>query len=398
MLNKQSIKDLGLTDLSNKRVLVRVDFNVPMQEGVISDDARIRAALPTLNYLLDHNASVIICTHFGRPKGTVSDALRVKPIAERLSELMGKPVQKMNDCIGKEVEFAVTQLKSGEVMLLENLRFHKEETKNDSAFSKKLAALADLFVQDAFGVVHRAHASTEGVTHYLPSYAGFLIEKEITFLDRAVKQTKRPFIAIIGGSKVSTKIDVLQQLLGVVDCLIIGGGMTYTFLKAQGFEIGTSLCEDDKLNDARAFLTAVETSFTDVIFPVDHLAVPTFSADAPLSIIDGNNLPKEQMGVDIGPKTIELIKSRLHDAATILWNGPLGVFEVSPFSKGTFAVAEAMAESNGITIVGGGDSAAAIAQIGLTSRMSHISTGGGSSLEFLEGKALPGIVSLKDIV
>lgn len=398
MLNKKSIKDLGLNELAHKRVLVRVDFNVPMKDGIISDDARIRAAIPTLTYLLDHDASVIICTHVGRPNGAVVEHLRVMPIAERLESLLGRTVHKVNDCIGSNVEAAVQQLTPGSVLFLENLRFYKEETKNDTAFSKALANLADIFVQDAFGVVHRAHASTEGVTRYLPSYAGFLIEKELAFLDQAVKQPKRPFVGIIGGSKVSTKIDVLQQLLGVVDCLIIGGGMTYTFLKAQGFEIGTSLCEEDKLTDALSFLEAARASNTEVLFPIDHMVVPTFSADAPIAIVEGNVLPEGHLGVDIGPKTIVAINERLAKAETILWNGPLGVFEIAPFSKGTFAVAEAMAKSHAITIVGGGDSAAAIAQVGLTEKMTHISTGGGASLEFLEGKALPGIVALKDKV
>jgi len=397
MLRKQALKDLGRDALSNKRVLVRVDFNVPMDGNVISDDGRIRAAIPTLQYLLDHNASVIVCSHMGRPKGEVVESLRLNGVADRLSELLARPVRKVDDCVGPEVEAASSSLQPGEILMLENLRFHKEETSNDSQFSRQLGNVADLFVQDAFGVVHRAHASTEGVTHFLPSYAGFLIEKELEFLDRAIKAPQRPLVAIIGGSKVSTKIDVLKELLGTVDTIIVGGGMTYTFLKAQGYEIGKSLCETEKISEANAFLEACKASTTDVIFPVDHLVVEEFSADAKTVVVEGNELPENGIGVDIGPKTIALLQETLSKAQTILWNGPLGVFEMEPFSKGTFSVAQAMAESEGITIVGGGDSAAAIAKAKLSDKMTHISTGGGASLEFLEGKPLPGIMSLKDL-
>jgi phosphoglycerate kinase len=396
MLNKQSIASLGKKELSHKKVLLRVDFNVPVQDGKITDDARIAAALPTITYLLKNDAAVILCSHMGRPKGVVVESLRLNLVKERLEELLKKTVQKTDNCIGDEVENQSSSLQPGDVLLLENVRFHNEEVENDPKFSEKLSRLADIFVQDAFGVVHRSHASTEGVTHYLPTYAGFLIEKELNFLDKAIKSPKRPFIAIIGGSKVSSKIDVLKQLLDVVDCLVIGGGMTYTFLQAENHSIGNSLCETDKLDEARLFLAAAKNSKTDVIFPIDHLVVGTFSADANITIIEGNDIPDGQIGVDIGPKTIALLEERLKSAKTILWNGPLGVFEMDPFSRGTFSVAEAMASSDGITIVGGGDSAAAIAKAGLTEAMTHISTGGGASLEFLEGKSLPGIMALKD--
>lgn len=394
MLNKKTIRDIQTCE--GQRVLVRVDFNVPMQNGSITDDARIRAALPTLQFLKDKGAKLIIMSHFGRPKGTPSDDLRLSPISQRLSELLNTPVQQLSDCIGDNVTSAVNSMNNGDIVMLENVRFYNEETNNDSNFAKQLASLGDLFVQEAFGTSHRAHASTAGVAKFIPAYAGFLIEKELEFLDKAISQPQRPLIAIIGGSKVSTKFNVLKNLLNVVDTLIIGGGMTYTFLKAQNLEIGTSLCEDEKVEEAKQFLEDAKTSTTNVILPVDQVVVPEFNENAPSQIVDNNSIPSDHLGVDIGPDTIELIQNSIKDAGTVLWNGPLGVFEMKPFSKGTFSVADTLASSNAITIIGGGDSAAAIAQAGLTDKMTHISTGGGASLEFLEGKVLPGIDILED--
>ena len=394
MLNKKTIWDIQACE--GQRVLVRVDFNVPMQNGSITDDARIRAALPTLQFLKDKGAKIIIMSHFGRPKGTASDDLRLAPISQRLSELLNSPVTQLTDCIGDDVTSAVSNMNNGDIIMLENVRFYNEETNNDSNFAKQLASLGDLFVQEAFGTSHRAHASTAGVAQFIPAYAGFLIEKELEFLDKAISQPQRPLIAIIGGSKVSTKFNVLKNLLNVVDTLIIGGGMTYTFLKAQGLEIGTSLCEDEKVEEAKQFLEDAKSSSTNVILPVDQVVVPEFKEDAPSQIVDNNSIPSDHLGVDIGTDTIELIQNAVKDAGTVLWNGPLGVFEMKPFSTGTFSVANTLASSNAITIIGGGDSAAAIAQAGLTDKMTHISTGGGASLEFLEGKVLPGIDILED--
>jgi phosphoglycerate kinase len=394
MLNKKTIRDIQT--LEGQRVLVRVDFNVPMQNGSITDDARIRAALPTLTYLKDKGAKIILMSHFGRPKGTVVDDMRLTPISQRLSECLNAPVTQLNDCIGDDVTAAVNAMSNGEIIMLENVRFYSEETNNDPEFAKKLASLGDIFVQEAFGTSHRAHASTAGVAQYIPAYAGFLIEKELEFLDKAISQPQRPLMAIIGGAKVSTKFSVLKNLLNVVDTLVIGGGMTYTFLKAQGLEIGTSLCEDEKLEEAKQFLEDAKTSSTSVVLPVDQVVVPEFKEDAPSQIVENDAIPSDHLGVDIGPKTIDIIQSAVKEAGTVLWNGPLGVFEMKPFSKGTFSVAETLANSSAITIIGGGDSAAAIAQAGLTDKMTHISTGGGASLEFLEGKVLPGIDILED--
>jgi phosphoglycerate kinase len=394
--NKKSIKDLSKSDLSGKKVLVRVDFNVPINDGVISDDTRINAAIPTIQYLIENGASVILCSHMGRPKGECVEKLSLKPVAERLSEKLNTEVPILNDCIGEDVASNVSKMKMGDIVLLENLRFHNEETENDPAFSKKLAELADLFVQDAFGVVHRAHASTAGVCDYLPAYAGFLIQKELEFIGGAIASPKRPLIAIIGGSKISSKIGVLRHLLGLVDTLIIGGAMTYTLLKAQGSQTGTSLVEDDFKDEALAFLKESETSSTSVILPLDHVCATEFSVDSDIDIFDTDAFPENRMGLDVGPKTISAINTALDGAGTVIWNGPLGVFELEPFSKGTFSVAETLSKSSAITIIGGGDSAAAISKVGLSDTMSHISTGGGASLEFLEGKVLPGIDVLQD--
>ncbi len=381
-------------ELEGKRVLVRVDFNVPLENGRISDDSRLEASLPTIQFLIDSHAKVILISHLGQPKAP-SPELSLQPIAERLSGLLGRPVQFVAESVGELVEAAVSKMANEDVLLLENVRFHVGETQNDPDYSRQLASVADLFVQDAFGTAHRAHASTVGVSKYLPAYAGLLIEKEIEFLDGAIKSPKRPFVAIIGGSKVSGKLGVLRHLLGKVDVMVIGGAMTYTFLKAKGHSVGKSLWEPEKIGEALAFLADAKSSATKVVFPVDHVVVTELKPDAVSMIVDGGDIADNQMGVDVGPKTVALIEGEIYSAATILWNGPLGVVEIDAFSKGTFAVANALAQSDALTIVGGGDSAAAIVKAGLAGDMTHISTGGGAALEFLEGKTLPGIAALE---
>ncbi len=381
-------------ELEGKRVLVRVDFNVPLENGRISDDSRLEASLPTIQFLIDSHAKVILISHLGQPKAP-SPELSLQPIAERLSGLLGRPVQFVAESVGELVEAAVSKMANEDVLLLENVRFHVGETQNDPDYSRQLASVADLFVQDAFGTAHRAHASTVGVSKYLPAYAGLLIEKEIEFLDGAIKSPKRPFVAIIGGSKVSGKLGVLRHLLGKVDVMVIGGAMTYTFLKAKGHSVGKSLWEPEKIGEALAFLADAKSSATKVVFPVDHVVVTELKPDAVSMIVDGGDIADNQMGVDVGPKTVALIEGEIYSAATILWNGPLGVVEIDAFSKGTFAVAKALAQSDALTIVGGGDSAAAIVKAGLAGDMTHISTGGGAALEFLEGKTLPGIAALE---
>ena len=393
-LKIQSISNLSVSQLEGKRALVRVDFNVPMADGAIADDSRIKAALPTLRLLLDHHARVVVMSHLGQPTAPSSE-FSLKPIARRLSELLGIPVAFASDAIGPDADAVVAGLQNGQIALLENVRFHAGETQNDPEFARQLAAHGDLFVQDSFGTAHRAHASTVGVADYLTAYGGLLIEKEIEFLDHAIMNPTRPFVAIIGGSKVSGKLGVLRHLLGKVDVLVIGGAMAYTFFKVQGYTVGKSVWEPEKINDALAFLNDAKSSSTKVILPVDHVAVTEFKADALSRIVEGPALADDEIGVDIGPKTITLIQKEIYYAATVLWNGPLGVFEMEAFSTGTFAVAQALADSDALTIVGGGDSAAAIAKAGLTGNMTHISTGGGASLEFLEGKILPGIAVLE---
>ncbi len=394
VLTIHSLSNMTTAELEGKRVLVRVDFNVPLENGRISDDSRLEASLPTIQYLIDNHAKVVIISHLGQPKGPTPE-LSLQPIAERLGVLLGRPVQFVAESVGDLVELAVSKMVNGDVILLENVRFHAGETQNDPGFSQQLASVADLFVQDAFGTAHRAHASTVGVTKYLPSYAGFLIEKEIEFLDGAIKSPKRPFVAIIGGSKVSGKLGILRHLLGKVDVMVIGGAMTYTFLKAQGHSVGKSLWEPEKISEALAFLADAKSSATKVVLPVDHVVVTELKPDAVAVIVDGGDLSDDQMGVDVGPKTVALIEAEIHSAATVLWNGPLGIFEMDAFSIGTFAVAKALALSDALTIVGGGDSAAAIVKAGLADDMTHISTGGGAALEFLEGKTLPGIAALE---
>ena len=392
---KKTVRDI---DLKNKHVLMRADFNVPLKEGLITDDTRIRAALPTIKYVLDQEgASLILMSHLGRPKGNKLPELSLKPVSQRLSELLGREVKMAPDCIGDEVSGLVENLKSGEVLLLENLRFYKEETKNDSGFAEKLASIGDVYVNDAFGTAHRAHASTEGVAHVLPGVAGFLIEKEIKFLGGVLKNPEKPFIAIIGGAKVSSKIGVLESFLPKVSALIIGGVMTYTFLKVKGYTIGNSLVEDEYADTARALIKKAEEKGVDIILPVDHLVGSEFSENAEAVIIDEINIPDGMIGMDIGPKTLEIVLEKLKGAKTIVWNGPLGVTEFKNFAKGTLEVAKEVAVCNGTTVVGGGDSVAAVNKFGLADKIDHVSTGGGASLEFLEGKILPGIDALQNL-
>jgi len=389
-LKKQTVRDV---DVRGKRVLVRVDFNVPLAEGQVTDDTRIRAALPTIRYLLDHDARVILCSHLGRPKGKVKPEFSLGPVARRLEELLDRPVRLLSDCVGPEVEAAVGTMRPGDVVLLENLRFHPEEEANDPAFAAALARLGDLFVNDAFGSAHRAHASTEGVTHYLPAVAGFLMERELDFLGRALESPERPFVAILGGAKVSDKIGVVENLLGRADTLLIGGGMANTFFKAQGYQMGQSLVEDEKLDLARDLLARAGDK---LVLPVDVVVADDFAADASFQVVPVEAVPEGWRIMDIGPKTVELFKGRLANARTVVWNGPMGVFEFAPFAQGTMALARALAELDATTIIGGGDSAAAVEQAGVADRVTHVSTGGGASLEFLEGRTLPGVAALLD--
>lgn len=391
----QTLSQLNKRDLAGKKVLVRVDFNVPIQDNKITDDSRIKASLKTIQYLINNNAKVILISHLGRPKGDVDEALRLTPIAHHLATLLNVPVYKTDSVIGEEVEAVLNTLKTGEIVLLENIRFHKEESKNDTAFAQKLATLADIFILDAFGASHRAHASTEGIAHFLPSYAGFLLEKEVTTLNKVIQSPERPVVAIVGGAKISSKFAVLENLLGKVDTLIIGGGMTFTLLKAQGFEIGKSLCENDLIEDAKTFLNSAKNSSTRIILPIDHITIKEFNNNSKISIHQNENFPADEMGVDVGPETLSIILAALEDAKTIIWNGPLGVFEMDNFAKGTMSVAKALAKSNAFTIIGGGDSGAAVLKAGVTQDIDHVSTGGGATLALLEGKTLPGIAILE---
>lgn len=393
-MNKMSVADI---DVAGKRVFVRADFNVPMDSDLnITDDRRITAALPTIQHLVNRGAKVILSSHLGRPKGKRVDSMSLAPVAQRLSELLGKEVRMLNDCIGPEVAEAVGRMRPGDVVLLENLRFYNEEEANDPDFSKQLASLADIYVNDAFGTAHRAHASTEGITRYLPSVAGFLVQKEIEVMGKALSNPDRPFVAILGGAKVSTKIDVIKNLLDKVDTLIIGGGMTYTFMKARGHSVGKSLLEADKLDTAREIERLAEEKGVKLLLPVDNVIADDFSATANTRVVEGGEIPDGWEGLDIGPKTIALFVDEIKRTKTIIWNGPVGAFEMEPFAVGTRAVAEAMAKSGAVTIVGGGDSAAAVEQMGFADKMTHVSTGGGASLEFLEGRELPGIAALND--
>ncbi len=396
--SKKTVTDI---DVKGKKVLCRCDFNVPQdkQTGAITDDKRIRAALPTLQYLLDQGAAVIACSHLGKPKGEVKPALSLAPVAKRLEELLGKPVLFAADVVGEDATAKAAALQPGQIMLLENLRFEKGEEKNDPAFAKALADLAGadgVYVSDAFGTVHRAHASTAGVAEYLPAVSGFLIQKELEIIGGALASPKRPLVAILGGSKVSSKIGVINNLLEIADTIIIGGGMAYTFSAAQGGKIGASMLEADWQDYAREMIAKAKEKGVKLLLPVDDVVADKFAADANHQVVPSGEIPEGWMGLDIGPKTVELYSAAVADAGTVIWNGPMGVFEFPSFANGTKAVAEALSKTDAITIVGGGDSAAAVEQLGYADKMTHISTGGGASLEFMEGKALPGVVCLLD--
>ncbi len=390
-MNKKTIRDI---DVQGKRVLVRVDYNVPISEGQITDDRRIRATVPTIQYLLDHGAAVILMSHLGRPKKP-SPEFRLDPVARRLSEILGIPVRKLDDCIGPEVEEAVKGMKPGEIILLENLRFHPEEEANDPEFARKLASLADVYVNDAFATAHRAHASTEGVARYLPAVAGFLMERELRFLSLLLSSPERPFVAILGGAKISDKIGVIRNLLPKVDLLLIGGGMANTFFKAMGYSVGDSLVEEEALDLARELL---REGGAKIVLPVDVVIADRVASDAAVRTAKPGEVPDGWRILDIGPETVKLFREKLQQARTVFWNGPLGVFEVEPFNRGTFAIARALAELEGVTtVVGGGDSAAAVEAAGVAEKITHVSTGGGASLEFLEGRELPGVAALSDL-
>ena len=393
-LNKMTIEDV---QVKGKKVLVRCDFNVPLDaDKNITDETRINAALPTIRYLLDNGAAVILCSHLGRPKGEFNMKYSLAPVAKRLSEKLGFEVKLAKDVIGPDAKKLAAEVKPGEAVLLENVRFHPEEEKNDPAFAKELASMAELYVSDAFGTVHRAHASTAGVADYLPAVAGYLIGKELTFLGNAVENPVRPFVAILGGAKVKDKIGVITNLLEKVDTLIIGGGMAYTFSKAMGGEIGNSLLDEERIGLAKEMMETAKAKGVKFLLPIDTVIANDFDNPTEIKIVEAGKIPEGWQGLDIGPKTIELFSDAVKSAKTVVWNGPMGVFEKPEFAKGTLAIATAMAESDATTIIGGGDSAAAVTQMGLAPKMSHISTGGGASLEFLEGKVLPGVACLKD--
>lgn len=392
-LNKKTVEDINV---SGKRVIARMDFNVPLNDGVITDDKRIREAMKTIKYLSDHGAKTILVSHLGRPKGEFNKKYSLAPVAVRISELLGKPIIFANDVIGPDAKSKAAALKDGDVMLLENVRFHAEEEKNDPAFTKELASMADIFVNDAFGTAHRAHASTTGLANYLPAVCGFLIEKEITIMGAALKNPERPFVAILGGAKVSDKIGVIESLLDKVDTILIGGGMAYTFEKAMGYEIGKSICECDKLDLANELVKKAKAKKVKLLLPLDSVVADVFSNDAHKKTVDCCKMPADMMGMDIGEQTIKLFVNEISKAKTIIWNGPMGVFEFENFANGTREIAKAVAESGAVSIIGGGDSAAAVEILGYADKVTHISTGGGASLEFLEGKILPGIEALED--
>ena len=393
--NKKSIEDISV---EGKRVLVRCDFNVPLDaDGSIANDKRIRASLPTIRYLLSHKAKVVLTSHLGRPKGEFNMKYSLAPVAKRLSELLGTEVKMSKDVIGEDAQRLVAGLKEGEAVLLENVRFHKEEEKNDPEFAKKLASFADIFVNDAFGTAHRAHASTEGVSHFLPvSVCGFLIQKEITVMGKALTDPKRPFVAILGGAKVSDKIGVIKNLIGKVDTLIVGGGMAYTFMKSLGHHIGDSLCEEDKVGLAKEMMDEAKAKGVKFLIPVDNRVGDKYDPNCESKVVSSDNIPDGWMGLDIGPETEKIFADAVKGAGTVVWNGPMGVSEWERFASGTRSVATAVAQSGAVSIIGGGDSAAAIEHLGFADKMTHISTGGGASLEFLEGLSLPGIACLND--
>lgn len=392
-MDVQTVKDL---DLKGKRVLARVDFNVPIENGVVTDATRIEAALPTIKYVLDaEGASIILMSHLGRPKGQRKPEFSLKPVAAKLEDLVGRPVTMADDVVGPSVDKAVLSMKAGDILLLENTRFHPGEEKNDPELATALAKLGDVYVNDAFGSAHRAHASTEGVAHHLPSAAGFLIEKEVTFFDKVVEKPEKPVVAIIGGAKVSSKIAVLESLIPKCASLIIGGGMAYTFLKTMGKHIGKSLVEEEYIDTAKSLIEAADKAGVNIILPQDHVCAAEFSADAEPQNVDTEDVPDGLIAMDVGPKTIEACRKALADAKTIVWNGPLGVFEFDAFAKGTLEVARMVADCAGTTVVGGGDSVAAVNKFGLAEKIDHVSTGGGASLEYLEGKVLPGIKALQ---
>jgi len=393
MLNKKTMKDI---EVKGQRVFVRVDFNVPMADGVITDDTRIRAAISTIEYLVEQGAKVILASHLGRPKGEVKEDMRLTAVGVRLAELIGKPVTKLDESIGKAVEEAVANMQDGGILLLENVRFHAGEEKNDPALAEAFAKLADVYVNDAFGAAHRAHASTEGIAKHVPAVSGFLMQKELDVLGKALSNPERPFTAIIGGAKVKDKIGVIESLLEKVDHLIIGGGLSFTFIKAQGYDIGKSLLEEDKIELAKSFIDKAKAKGVQLHMPIDAVVANEFSKDAETKIVDVDAIPADWMGLDIGPKTAANYAEVIQNSKLIIWNGPMGVFEMDKFANGTKTVAEAMAETAGYTVIGGGDSAAAVEKFEVADKMNHISTGGGASLELMEGKELPGIVALND--
>ncbi|KOO47818.1 phosphoglycerate kinase [Viridibacillus arvi] len=393
MYQKKTMNDV---EVNGKRVFVRVDFNVPMEDGKITDDTRIRAALPTISNLVEKGAKVILASHLGRPKGEVKEELRLTAVGKHLAELLGKPVTKLDESIGETVEKAIAEMENGDVVLLENVRFHAGEEKNDADLAANFAKLADIYVNDAFGAAHRAHATTAGIAEYIPAVSGLLMEKELDVLGKALSTPERPFTAIIGGAKVKDKIGVIENLLEKVDNLIIGGGLSYTFSKAQGFDIGQSLLEEDKIELAKSFIEKAQAKGVKLHMPVDVVVADTFSKDANTKVVDIDQIPSDWMGLDIGPKTTANYADVIKNSKLVIWNGPMGVFEMDAFANGTKGVAQAMAETDAYTIIGGGDSAAAVEKFHVADKMDHISTGGGASLEFMEGKALPGVVALND--
>lgn len=393
MLNKKTMKDI---DVKGQRVFVRVDFNVPMADGAITDETRIRAAIPTIEYLVEQGAKVILASHLGRPKGEVKEDMRLTAVGIRLAELMGKPVTKLDESIGQAVEEAVANMQDGDILLLENVRFHAGEEKNDPTLAQQFAQLADIYVNDAFGAAHRAHASTEGIAKHIPAVSGFLMQKELDVLGKALSNPEHPFTAIIGGAKVKDKIGVIESLLEKVDHLIIGGGLSFTFIKAHGHDIGKSLLEEDKIELAKSFIEKAKAKGVQLHMPVDAVVANEFSQDAETQIVDVDAIPADWMGLDIGPKTAANYAEVIKNSKLIIWNGPMGVFEMDKFANGTKTVADAMATTAGYTVIGGGDSAAAVEKFEVADKMDHISTGGGASLELMEGKELPGIVALND--